>query len=124
MPKFNWKDKTGISEIQWLQMITAVITAIAAYYDLHELAMHAGLLASFALGGVGVYLRRKDKSNQSSANSRLALAGYAMNKATEKTIEADKILAAQLTNDLDEKANRALSEAKEIAKEYEVKDDQ
>lgn len=63
MPNFNWKDKTGISEIQWLQMITAVITAIAVYYDLHELSMHAGLLANFALGGVGVYLRRKDKKN-------------------------------------------------------------
>jgi hypothetical protein len=63
MPNFNWKERTGISEMQWLQMLVAIFSACSVYFELPELALHSSILANFLLGGIGYYLRRKDKKN-------------------------------------------------------------
>jgi hypothetical protein len=62
MPKFNWEDKTGFTETQLLQMLTALIMGLAQYMEWPSVVIHAGLAAQFILGFVGMYLRKDEKS--------------------------------------------------------------
>ena len=64
MPNLNWKDKTGFTETQLLQMLTAVIMGLAQYMEWSAVIVHGGLVAQFILGAVGVYLRKKQKDNK------------------------------------------------------------
>jgi len=61
MPKFNWEDKTGFTETQLLQMLTAIIMGLAQYMEWPTVVIHAGLVGQFILGFVGMYLRKDEK---------------------------------------------------------------
>jgi len=58
----DYKNKTGLSEVQWLQVFGGIIS-VAIWYSGHkELAMHSGAGATMLLGVLGAYLRRKQKA--------------------------------------------------------------
>ena len=59
----DYKNKTGLSEVQWLQVFTGALSVAGYYFGLdQELAIHAGAGATMLLGVLGAYLRRKQKA--------------------------------------------------------------
>tara|TARA_R110002051_G_scaffold309515_1_gene382183 strand:- start:140 stop:346 length:207 start_codon:yes stop_codon:yes gene_type:complete len=58
----DYKNKTGLSEVQWLQVFGGGISVSLWYFGYQELAIHAGAGATMLLGVLGAYLRRKQKA--------------------------------------------------------------
>jgi hypothetical protein len=63
MPSINWENKTGLTEVQLLQVIAALLVFAGHHYGYEQIAINAGVLSTTILGAVGLYLRRKDKDN-------------------------------------------------------------
>ncbi len=61
MNKFNWEGKTGITETQWLQVISGVLCLIAYYSGYEVIATHAAIISQVLLGGIGKLLRSRQK---------------------------------------------------------------
>ena len=60
----NWKMETGITEVQWLQGIAAIIVWAVSDTEYKEMAVHAGLMSQFILGAIGWVLQLRSKSRQ------------------------------------------------------------
>lgn len=61
MLKFNWEEKTGITENAWLQVISGLLCAIAYYSGHEEIATHAAIASQVILGFTGKFLRSRQK---------------------------------------------------------------
>jgi hypothetical protein len=57
----DYKGKTGLSEVQWLQVFGGIISVLAYYSGHEELAIHAGAGATMLLGVLGAFLRQRQK---------------------------------------------------------------
>ena len=61
MPKFSFKEKTGLSEVQWLQVFSGLLSLVIHISGHTEYAVYAGSGSTIMLGALGAYLRNKDK---------------------------------------------------------------